>query len=63
MESVQSGKRANITSESINKVLKTFSSSGNKIFQAVFRSVYKFKMDHNLRRDARENVQENDQTI
>ena len=42
------------TSESINKVLKTFSSSGKKHIQTVFRSVYNFKMDLNLRRDAHE---------
>ena len=31
--------------------------------QTVFRSVYNFEIDHNLRRDAHKNVQENDQTI
>ena len=44
----------NNTSESINRVLKTFSTTGKKNVQTVFRSVYNFKMDHNLRRDARE---------
>ena len=31
-----------------------FSSSGKKKIQTVFRSVYNFKMDHILQRDARE---------
>ena len=38
------------TGESINKILKTFSSSGTKIVQIVFRYitiVYNLKMDHN----------------
>ena len=39
---------------SINRVLKTFSSSEKKNVETVFRSVYNFKMDHDLRRDARE---------
>ena len=32
--------------------------SGKNNVQTVFGSVYNFKMDHTLRRDARENVQE-----
>ena len=41
-------------SEPISRVLKIFTSSEKKNVQNVFRSVYNFKMDHNLRRDARE---------
>ena len=39
------------TSESINRVPKTFSSSGKKNVQTVFRSVYNIKMDPRKRPD------------
>ena len=44
----------NNTSESINKSLKSYASTGKKNIHTVFRSIYNYKMDHNQRMDSGE---------